>query len=63
MLDEYAARFPGGVLAPEGAVLRVEALLSRGDRAAAVNAADAFARAYPSSPYVGKLRTLLEKNR
>ncbi len=39
-LDDYAARFPGGVLAPEAARLRTEALLLLGRKGAALDELD-----------------------
>jgi hypothetical protein len=57
-LDLYDARFASGVLAQEAGVLRVEALLAGGDRIAAGRAAEAFARKYPTSSYVSRVRTL-----
>jgi hypothetical protein len=59
ILDEYARRFPRGALAPEAAVLRIEALVAAGDRAAATRAAQSFLRANPSSPYAQRIESLL----
>jgi hypothetical protein len=59
VLGTYGARFPAGRLGQEAAVLRVAALLARGDRASAVAATNAFVRAHPSSPYVARLRALV----
>jgi hypothetical protein len=61
VLDAYDVRFPTGTLRPEAAVLRVQALLARGDRGAAVAATNAFARANPSSPYLSRLRALVRQ--
>jgi hypothetical protein len=47
-LDEYAATFPGGELGAEADLVRVEALLAIGERAAALRLLDA--RAVESSP-------------
>jgi hypothetical protein len=61
-LDGYAARFPAGVLAQEATVLRIEALLARGDagdRARAERWADELAARYPDSPHVVRARHLL----
>jgi hypothetical protein len=62
ILDDYGARFPRGVMRPEATVLRIEALVNAGDRAAAERAAEAFLRANPSSPYVPRIRTVLGSN-
>ncbi len=58
-LDDYRARFAHGRLAAEEIVLRVQALLARGDRAAAAAVEGAFSRAQPESPYVARLRALV----
>jgi hypothetical protein len=62
ILQEYARRFPRGALAPEAAVLRIEALVAAGDRAAATRAAQSFLRANPSSPYAQRIESLLAPN-
>jgi len=59
MLDAYGARFPHGAMTQEAAVLRIEALVRAGDRPAAQRAADAYRRAYPQSPYLDRIRSLL----
>jgi outer membrane protein assembly factor BamD (BamD/ComL family) len=58
-LDEHAARFPRGVLAPEASVLRVEALMVKGDREEAQALADRFVAAHPTSPFAEKARRLV----
>ena len=59
-LDAYAARFPQGAMAPESTLLRIEALVDSGDSRAATRVADDFKGRNPKSPYVSRLRTLLE---
>jgi hypothetical protein len=59
MLDGYAARFPHGVMGPEATVLRIEALVNAGDRAAARRAADAFLLTNPTSPYAPRVQSLV----
>jgi len=62
ILDEYSAQFPRGAMGPEAAVLRVEALLSAGDRAAAERVARAFLQNNPTSPYGPRVKSLLGTN-
>lgn len=58
-LEGYARRFPRGVLAPEAAVLRIEALVAAGDRPAATRTAQSFLREHPASPYAQRIGSLL----
>jgi hypothetical protein len=58
-LEGYARRFPRGVLGPEAAVLRIEALVAAGDRPAATRAAQSFLKANPASPYAQRIESLL----
>ncbi|MGA2449044.1 MAG: hypothetical protein ABTD50_10240 [Polyangiaceae bacterium] len=62
ILGEYSAQFPRGAMGPEAAVLRVEALLSAGDRAAAERVARAFLQNNPTSPYGPRVKSLLGAN-
>jgi len=62
ILDEYATRFPHASMAPEAAVLRIEALERAGDAPAARRVADAFLLANPESPYAGRVRSLVGAN-
>jgi hypothetical protein len=59
VLDSYTTRFPRGSMAPEAAMLRVEALLKAGDRSDATRAADALLAGDPDSPYAARVRSLL----
>jgi hypothetical protein len=59
MLDEYRAQFPGGVLSSDATVLRVEALLAKGDLAGARRLADAYSTAHPDSPYAKRIEDLV----
>lgn len=59
LLDDYASRFPNGTFAQEAAVLRVDALVRRGDRATATALAQRFLAQYPRSPHAPRLRALL----
>ncbi len=59
-LKRYQERWPGGVLATEVVVLRVEAELALDEREAARRDARAFIAAQPSSRYAARLRELFE---
>jgi hypothetical protein len=59
ILDGHTARFPRGVMAPEAAVLRIEALVKAGDRPAATRFADGFLATAPTSPYTTRIQSLL----
>lgn len=52
---------PGRTLGPEATVLRVRALLARGDVMAARDLAASFERASPDSPQAAVLRSLIQK--
>jgi hypothetical protein len=58
-LDRYARRFPQGRLQTEETVLRIEALMQRGDRASAAALADRFESLHPKSPYGTRIRSLV----
>jgi TolA-binding protein len=58
-LDEYRAQFPGGVLSSDATVLRVQALLAKGDLAGARTLADAYSSAHPDSPYAKRIEDLV----
>jgi hypothetical protein len=58
-LDQHDQRFPGGMLGPEAMVLRIEALILRGDRASAARLGEAFLAAHPRSPHASRLRSLI----
>ncbi|MCC6554624.1 MAG: outer membrane protein assembly factor BamD, partial [Polyangiaceae bacterium] len=60
-LDAYSARFPGGRLALEAEVLRIEALAGSGEASAATALARAFLAAHPASPYANRLRPIAER--
>jgi hypothetical protein len=59
ILDAYAVRFPRGAMAPEAAILRVEALVKAGDRPGATRFANAFLASAPHSPYAARIQSLL----
>jgi TolA-binding protein len=59
-LDDYAARFPDGALAPEATVLRIEALARAGDRARAAALARGFLARHPGGPLSERARRCVE---
>jgi len=56
LLDDYAARFPRGALAPEASVLHIEALARAGDRARAATLARSFLVRHPGGPLAERAR-------
>jgi hypothetical protein len=59
VVDAHERTYPGGALAQEAAVLRIEALAKLGRRDEAAARARAFAEANPSSPHVAKVRSIV----
>ncbi len=57
-LDQYRADFPSGALASDATVLRVQALLAKGDRAGAKALAERYAKDHPDSPYAKRIEDL-----
>ena len=62
-LDRYKSRFSAGRLAPEATVLRIEALVERGDRAQASALAERFEASNPKSPYADRIRSILGRSK
>jgi len=58
-LDDYHAHFPQGALGAEETVIRVQALLARGDRARATAIAHQFSTAHPDSLYAQRVEALV----
>lgn len=58
-LARHEREFSGAALAPESAVLRIEALLASGDRVGAALDARRFLRLHPGSAHAAHVRTLL----
>lgn len=58
LLDRHDRAFPMGPLRTEAKMLRVEALLARGDRAAAKKLATELLARDPSGPHARRLRTI-----
>jgi hypothetical protein len=59
-LDAHDRTFKSGPLAPEAAVLRIEALAQSGDDDAATARANEFLSAFPDSPQERRVRSILE---
>jgi hypothetical protein len=59
LVDAYEAEYPGGAFTQEAEVVRIEALSRDGNRAEAERAGKRFLAAYPKSPHVSRVRTLL----
>lgn len=60
-LEQYRRNYPRGNLRTEAAVLRIEALAARGDRASAARLARAFLESQPKSPYTRRMQSLLAR--
>jgi hypothetical protein len=60
-VDEYDRRFPGGLLAEEALLLRIEAVVAREGRDAASSLAKRFLAEYPRSVHADRLRLLLTR--
>jgi len=58
-LDAYQRRFAGGALREEALLLRIEALVSAGDRTTASAVARHFLKAYPASVHVNRVAAFL----
>jgi hypothetical protein len=61
LLDEYSARFPKARLRAESAVLRVEALVARGQKDAAIRLGRELLVREPNGPYARRVHSLLER--
>jgi hypothetical protein len=59
ILDDYDARFPGGVLRSEATMLRIELLLATGRRADAVRLAEGLLARDPNGPYAARIRSIV----
>jgi hypothetical protein len=62
LLERFETQFPEGVLRPEAAILRLEALVASGDRPAAARVARAFLASNPLSPYAPRIQRLLSQS-
>jgi hypothetical protein len=62
-IDLYNERFRGGAFVQEVEVMRVEALANSGDRARARGFGERFFAEHPKSPYVERVRSVLEKTK
>lgn len=59
LADRYRADFPAGELGPEAEVVAIEALVARGDRAAASARAARFLARYPGDPHAARVKWLV----
>ncbi len=60
-LDQRQQEIGAGMLAPEATLIRVEALLARGERGAAAALAERFWAEHPRGAHTDRLRTLLRE--
>ena len=60
-LDDYDRRIRAGVFEREVAVMRIEALLARGEAGRARTLGEAFLTRSPESPYANRVRSLVTK--
>jgi outer membrane protein assembly factor BamD (BamD/ComL family) len=58
-LSRYDRDFPNGMLSQEATLIRIEALVSKGDRARARALADRYLAAHPNSSHAARVRSLL----
>ena len=58
-LGQHESEFTTGVLGPEAELLRIQALLTRGEYNSAAVMARGFLMKHPKSPHVGRVRALL----
>ncbi len=61
-LTAYDRAYPNGMLSQEATLLRVQALVQRGDREAARAVAERFLASHPASPHEQRIRRMLEPN-
>jgi len=59
LADRYHTDFPNGELAPEAELVAIEALLSRGERAPALERATRFLARYPGDPHRARVKWLV----
>jgi len=58
-LNDYDRRFPKGKLRSEATMLRIEALVAKGDQASAARIGKAVLKASPKGPYSRRIRSLI----
>ncbi|AKU94820.1 hypothetical protein AKJ09_01484 [Labilithrix luteola] len=58
-LDRYERRFPHGMFAEEAPVMRLEALVARGDRDRARSLGESILAKNPDGPHASRIRSLL----
>lgn len=59
VLDRYANEFPRGRFVPEATYLRIQALVQRGDRAAAAALGRRYLASMPDGPHAKQVRAML----
>jgi hypothetical protein len=62
LLDDYARRFPTGMLHEEADVVRIDIELSDGELERGRGLAGKFLEAHPASPHASRLRELLSSS-
>lgn len=62
LIEEYTRRFAGGVLRPEADVLRIEALVQRGDTERAERLSRRFTRAHPGHLLSSRVQRVAQSN-
>ena len=60
ILRDYEREFPRGAFSEESALLRIQALIARGDRALATSAGSRFLAEHPRSMHASKVRAILD---
>lgn len=59
LVEDHEKKFRGGALGQEAEVLRIQALVSQGDREGAKRAAARFLAAYATSPHASRVRAIV----
>lgn len=62
VLEQHARVFSAGALIADAAVLRIEALAARGDKAGAISNARAFLAAFPRDPHAAHVQNILQEH-
>lgn len=62
ILEQHTRVFSAGALIADAAVLRIEALAARGDKAGAISNARAFLAAFPRDPHATHVQNILQEH-